>query len=47
MDHIHFNPVKQGHAPTAAAWSHFAFHDAVTRSLYPPNRYLIESMGLL
>jgi putative transposase len=35
VDYVHFNPVKQGLAATAAAWPHSTFHRAVAQGLYP------------
>ncbi len=34
-DYIHYNPVKHGHAKTAAAWPHSSFKRYVGRGLYP------------
>ena len=36
-DYIHYNPVKHGHAPTAAAWLYSSFHSYVARGVYPPD----------
>lgn len=33
-DYIHFNPVKHGHAESAAAWPHSTFHRFVREGLY-------------
>ena len=33
-DYIHYNPVKHGHAPTAAAWLHSLFHAFVEKGIY-------------
>ncbi len=35
VDYIHFNPVKHGLAPSAAAWPYSSFHRAVARGQYP------------
>jgi putative transposase len=35
FDYIHYNPVKHGCAPTAAAWPHSSFHGCVHRGVYP------------
>lgn len=34
-DYIHYNPVKHGHARTAAEWPHSSFRRYVARGLYP------------
>ena len=36
-DYIHYNPVKHGHATTAAAWPHSSFHAFVAKSVYAPD----------
>ena len=36
-DYIHYNPVKHGHAATAAAWPHSSFHAFVAKGIYPPD----------
>lgn len=36
-DYIHYNPVKHGHAPTAAAWPYSSFHAFVAKGIYPPD----------
>ena len=36
-DYIHYNPVKHGHAETAAAWPHSSFHAFVAKGIYPPD----------
>ena len=35
IDYIHFNPVKHGYAPSAAAWPHSSFHRYVQAGLLP------------
>jgi len=35
MDYVHFNPVKHGHAATAADWPYSSFRLCVERGLYP------------
>jgi len=35
MDYIHFNPVKHGHAGSAAAWPFSTFHRYVREGVYP------------
>jgi putative transposase len=35
MDYIHFNPVKHGHASSAAEWPYSTFQRAVRTGLYP------------
>jgi putative transposase len=34
-DYIHYNPVKHGHARSAAMWPHSSFNKFVARGLYP------------
>lgn len=36
-DYIHYNPVKHGHAATAAGWPYSSFHAYVARGVYPPD----------
>ena len=38
-DYIHFNPVKHGHAATAAEWPHSTFSRFVERGVYSPDWY--------
>ena len=35
MDYLHFNPVKHGHAGSAAAWPFSTFHRYVREGVYP------------
>ncbi|KAF1721044.1 REP-associated tyrosine transposase [Pseudoxanthomonas wuyuanensis] len=35
VDYIHYNPVKHGHADTAAEWPYSSFHAFVAKGLYP------------
>ena len=35
LDYVHFNPVKHGLAPSAAAWPYSTFHRAVADGRYP------------
>ncbi|HSX64981.1 MAG TPA: transposase [Pseudoxanthomonas sp.] len=37
MDYIHYNPVKHGHAETAAAWPYSSFHALAAKGIYPPD----------
>ena len=37
IDYIHFNPVKHGHAATAADWPHSSFYRFVRSGVYPLN----------
>jgi putative transposase len=34
LDYVHFNRVKHGFAPSAAAWPYSTFHRAVARGQY-------------
>lgn len=36
-DYIHFNPVRHGHADSAAAWPFSTFHRYVREGIYPAN----------
>jgi putative transposase len=33
-DYVHYNPVKHGHAPTAAAWPYSSFNTFVQKGIY-------------
>ena len=35
VDYVHYNPVKHGHAPSAAAWPHSTFHRHVREGWLP------------
>ena len=35
VDYIHYNPVKHGHAATAADWPYSSFHRYVREGVYP------------
>jgi len=35
VDYIHYNPVKHGHAPSAAAWPYSSFRRYVRQGIYP------------
>lgn len=37
LDYIHYNPVKHGLAPTAAAWPHSSFPHYVMEGVLPPD----------
>ena len=37
VDYIHYNPVKHGHADTAAAWPYSSFRAFVAKGTYPPD----------
>lgn len=35
VNYVHFNPVKHGLSPSAAAWPYSTFHRAVAQGHYP------------
>lgn len=37
VDYIHYNPVKHGHAETAAAWPYSSFHAFVAKGICSPD----------
>lgn len=37
MDYVHFNPVRHGHAESAAAWPFSTFHRYVREGVYAPD----------
>jgi putative transposase len=37
VDYIHYNPVKHGHAETAAAWPYSSFRVFVAKGIYSPD----------
>ena len=37
VDYIHYNPVKHGHADTAAAWPYSSFHAFMAKGIYLPD----------
>jgi putative transposase len=37
MDYVHFNPVRHGHAASAAAWPYSTFHRYVREGVYAPD----------
>jgi putative transposase len=37
IDYIHYNPVKHGHARSAAAWAYSSFHGYMRAGVLPPD----------